>query len=67
MEKFAERLKELREEKGFTQNKLEQVLNLGNGTVGKWESMKRIPKMDSIILLCKFFGVTSDYLIGLED
>ena len=67
MEKFAERLKELREEQGLTQNKLEQALNLGNGTVGKWESMKRIPKMDSIIMLCNFFGVSSDYLIGLED
>ncbi|MBQ8792568.1 MAG: helix-turn-helix transcriptional regulator [Clostridia bacterium] len=67
MNKFKERLKELRKERGMTRSQLAEELGISEPTISRWENGLRIPTMDSIILLCKYFKVTSDYLIGLSD
>ena len=64
---LGERLKELRLEKGIGQEKLAADLCVGNGTISLWENGLREPKMSNLILLAKYFGVTIDYLVGLED
>lgn len=67
MNKFAERLKELRQEKNLTQTELAKETGLSQTGIGKWESNKRTPSIDVVIILCNYFKVSSDYLIGLED
>lgn len=68
MDKFSNRLKELRERKGLTQQKLSDSLGtIAVPTIKQWESEKRFPNMDSIMILSQFFNVTSDYLLGLTD
>lgn len=67
MNKFAERLKELREEKGLTQQQLAMQLGISTACISRWEKNLRVPDINSIILLCKYFDCTADYLIGLED
>lgn len=67
MNKFSERLKELREEKGLTQVQLAKAIGITQAGIAKWETGDRSPTIDSLIILVKFFGCTSDYLIGLED
>ena len=67
MNRFAERLKELREKKGLSQVKLAKQLKLDPTTIGKWESKKRVPNIESIIILCNYFKVSADFLIGLEN
>lgn len=67
MNKFAERLKELREEKNLTQYELSKKVNISAACINRWEKNLRITNIDSIIILCQFFGCSSDYLIGLED
>lgn len=64
---YGERLKELRKEKGLTQNDLAKVLNVTQDSISLWEKNKRLPDTPYIILLAKFFGVSADYLLGLED
>lgn len=66
---FAERLKELREEKGLSQRQLEQKLNgkITKSAICFWELGKRTPNLDAVILLADFFGVTLDYLAGREN
>ena len=64
---FAERLKELRAEKGVGQEKLAKDIGVGNGTVSLWENELREPKMSNLVLLAQYFDVTIDYLVGLED
>ena len=64
---FPERLKELRVEKGVGQEKLAADIGVGNGTISLWENGLREPKMSNLILLAKYFDVTMDYLVGLED
>lgn len=67
MNKFPERLKELREEKNLSLTELSNNTGLSIACLSRWEKNLRIPNIDSIIILCKFFNVSSDYLIGLED
>ena len=68
MKKFAERLKELRLEKGLSQHDLSKVLNgqITHAAICFWEQAKRIPKLDALIILADYFDVTLDYLVGRE-
>lgn len=65
--KFAVRLKELRESRRLTQSNLAKELKYTQTTIAKWESGDRTPKINDIVALAKFFGVTTDYLLGVED
>ncbi len=67
MNKFSERLRELREEKNLTQYELSKKINISTACINRWEKNLRVPNIDSIIILSKFFGCSADYLIGLED
>ena len=67
MNKFAERLKELRIEKGLTQKQLADKVQISQAIISLYEKNVRMPTVDIIIALCKFFKVSADYLIGLED
>ena len=66
---FAERLKELRIEKGLSQEKLSKAVNgkITPSAIGLWELKKRVPNIDAVIILAEYFGVSLDYLCGLED
>ena len=67
MNKFAERLKDLREERNITQYELAKQTGISAACINRWEKNLRLPNIDSIIILCKFFNCSADYLIGLED
>ena len=64
---FFERLKELRIEKGIGQVELARELNVSKGIISLWENGLREPKLSNLIALAKYFGVSLDYLAGLED
>lgn len=65
---FAERLKELREDKGLSKKQFAKELGIFTpAAVGLWESGKRVPNFDIVIAIAKYFGVTTDYLGGLEE
>lgn len=64
---FAENLKRLRTERGLGQVELSQKLGLSKGIISLWENGLREPNMSSLIILAKFFNVSIDYLVGLED
>lgn len=64
---FAERLKELRVERGLSQAQLAKEVGVSSVAIVYWESKQRIPNLDSVIDLAKFFNVSLDYIAGLED
>lgn len=64
---FAERLKELREERNLTLKKLAKEIGVTDIAISRWENNLRVPNIDNLYLLAKYFGVSADYLIGLED
>ncbi len=65
--KFAETLKSLRLEKGIGQVELAKKIGVSKAVISLWENGLREPGMSSLIALARFFGVTIDYLTGLED
>ena len=64
---FSERITELRYEKGLSQINFAKILNVTQSTVAKWERGEREPNFEMLVQLAKFFNVSTDYLLGLED
>ncbi len=67
MNRFSQRLTELRKEKNLSQDKLAKQLNIKQQTVSSWEKGEREPDFDMLITLAKVFNVSTDYLLGLTD
>lgn len=72
------RLRQLRKQEKLTMEELADELNkmfpnedysksFGKGTISKWENNRVDPAVSSIAKVAKFFNVTLDYLLGLED
>ena len=64
--KLADKLFELRKEKGWSQEKLAEQINVSRQSISKWESDQALPELEKIVELSKIFQVTTDYLL-LED
>lgn len=64
---FAERLKELRKENGYTQVTLAEALGLSKGTVAMWETGKRTPDYEIINTMSDMFDRRIDYILGYSD
>jgi transcriptional regulator with XRE-family HTH domain len=58
------RLKELRKEKGFTQNELSQLTGVGQNQISRFEKGSKMNE-DDIIAFCKAFNVSADYFLML--
>jgi len=65
--KFKERLKELRVEKELSQIQLAKSIDVSQRSISSWETGFRQPDYDTLEKLVKFFNVTADYLLGIED
>ena len=64
---FRIRLKELREQKGLSQDAFSKDIGVSQSTVGNWESGTRQPKMDVLEKIARYFDVSTDYLLGRSD
>lgn len=64
---FKENLKQLRIEAKIGQVELAQKIGVSKGIISLWENGLREPNMSSLIALANYFGVSIDYLVGLED
>ena len=67
LDKFAKRLRELREEKGMSMMEFSRASDISHTSMHQWEHAKRMPSADTIFRLARFFGCSTDYLIGLKD
>jgi transcriptional regulator with XRE-family HTH domain len=66
-DKFAKRLKELRNEKGLSQEELANAIKSSTNAVGMYETGKRMPREEILERIKGFFGCTYDYLFGFSD
>ncbi len=64
---FAERFKELRVNSGYTQQQLANLFNVTRPCICYWETGKRVPDYTKLIEICRFFKVSSDYLLGFTN
>ena len=61
------RLKALREEKGLTQEKLANMINVTKSTISYYENDERVPTVSNLCELVKVFNVSFDYLMGNDQ
>jgi len=64
--KFAERLKELRAERGISTRQLAADLGVSSAIISLWENNASRVTDENLIKVAKYFGVSADYLLGLE-
>lgn len=65
--KFSERLSELMDDKNLSSCELARIIGVKDTTVLRWRKGQINPTVDKLLLLCEYFGVTADFLLGLED
>lgn len=64
---YNERIRQIREEQFLTQQKIADILHIGQRTYSDYESGKtRIP-VDSLLILAKYYNVSMDYITGASD
>lgn len=64
---FASRLRALRQAKGMTQDYVARQIGVDRSTYAHWERGSAEPSIEHIKALAHLFGVTVDYLFGIDD
>ena len=64
---FQDKLKELRKNRGLTQEELAQALFVSRTAISKWESGKGYPNIDSLKAISKYFCVSLDDLLPTDE
>lgn len=64
---FGYRLRELRRAKGMTQTQAAMRLGLSKTTISGYENNIKTPSLDVLVKLAILYGVSSDYILGLEN
>ena len=61
------RMRNLREDHDLTQKAVGKIIHKSQQGYSHIEEGRAELKIDDLILLCKFYGVSADYFIGLTD
>lgn len=64
---YRERIKSVREDRDLTQAQIGRLLNKSQQGYNHIETGRAELKIEDLIRLCKFYGLSADYLIGLTD
>lgn len=67
MKEFGERLKLLREKRKISQVTLSTHLGMAQESLSSYERQKTKPSIDVLKDIARFFHVSADYLLGLDD
>lgn len=61
------RIKECRKAAGMSQKYVSMTLGLAGPSISNWESGKTKPTNENLVRLASLFGVTVDYLLGIDS
>lgn len=61
--KFCEKLIQLRKQKGYSQERLAEKLDVSRQAISRWENGETTPDMSVLIKLCEVYSISADYLI----
>lgn len=64
---IGKRIRELRNEKNYSQEDLAKLLKVRRTAISRWELAQNEPDLTTVVELAKIFDVTADYLLGLEN
>ena len=62
-----ERIRDLRENAGFTLKGLAKILNLSKSTCSRWEHGEAFIPMEHLIEICNLYQVTLDYALAITN
>ncbi len=65
--KYPERMRALREDHDLTQTMVAKMLGIAQTTYSQYELYKRPMPIEYLVALCKYYGVSADYMLGLTD
>lgn len=64
---YRDKLRDLRTERGLSQLDIAELLQTTQQYYGKYELHKQHMPVDRLIVLCEFYKVSADWLLGLSD
>ena len=64
---YRTRLKNVREDRDYTQAQIGKVLSKSQQGYNHIEAGRAELKIEDLKLLCRFYNLSADYLIGLSD
>lgn len=67
MEKYVKRIRDLREDHDKTQQEIAEVLGTSQTMYARYERGANEMPLRHLIKLCNYYGVSADYILGLED
>ena len=67
MANFSDRIKELRQKHGLSQDALGDIIGVKRFSIYSYEKGRACPEMKGLIGLADYFNVSIDYLVGRTD
>ena len=64
---ICERLRVIRTKKGYSQMDIAEVLDMQQQQYSRYETGQNEIPVRHIIMLCKFYSISADWLLGLKD
>ena len=64
---YRTRMRNLREDRDLTQREVAKVINKSQQGYSHIEDGRAELKIEDMIKLCKFYGVSSDYFVGIAE
>ncbi len=64
---FGKILRQLRDERKWSQKQLADKLGISDSQVAHYETEDRLPSLQVLINVSRTFGVTTDFLLGLSS
>ena len=62
-----ENIKQLRQSRNLSQVDLARALGVTKQSISNWENNNIQPSIDMLIHLAKFFSVSTDFMLGLDE
>ena len=66
MKTFAENLRNIRKERGLTQDRVAKIICIDRTTFCKYETGVTVPAMDTFLLLCRALQASPNQLLGWD-
>jgi len=64
---YRQRIRNIREDRDLTQTQIGKVLNKSQQGYNHIEAGRAELKIEDLILLCKYYDLSADYIIGLSN
>ena len=64
---YIKRMRDLREDRDLTQEEIAKVLGTSQTMVARYERGANELPLRHLVALCRFYGVSADFLLGLSD